>query len=164
MESSGKQAKTQESILAWSCSNNTNVVVTFYDLHGLNTDQWTTLWEFLLPYSDELQEQAVLIIFRTCLYTCPNTQTMCNHTERCNISNYYGTSLIHNEAEEPSGKKTNYLSLFSFAIVYSSSLSTYWKNNFKMYNSRFSDILKIYYPSGRLLILVICALNYCIKV
>lgn len=80
---------------------------------------------------------------------------MCNHTERCNISNYHGTSLIHYEAEEPTGKQTNYLSLFSSGVVYSSSLSTCRKNNFKMCNSRFSDIFKVYCPSGRLLILVI---------
>lgn len=30
---------------------------------------------------------------------------MCNHTERCCISNYDGTSLIHNKVEESSGKQ-----------------------------------------------------------
>lgn len=37
------------------------------------------------------------------MYTCPNTT--CNHTERCCISNYDGTSLIHNKVEESSGKQ-----------------------------------------------------------
>lgn len=38
-------------------------------------------------------------------------QTMCNHTERCCISNYHGTSLMHNKAKKPIGKEINYLPL-----------------------------------------------------
>lgn len=52
------------------------------------------------------------------LCTLAQMQTMYNHIEKCCISDYYGTSLMHNKAKELIGKEKNYLPLIYSNVVY----------------------------------------------
>lgn len=123
-EFSSKQDKAQQSILAWKCSN-IGVVVTYFDLHGLSSDQWATSWEFWACPARMSCENRRLSEHSELSHALAQMQTMCNHTERCCISNHHRKPSMHNKRKGPIVLETNFLPLISAGVVYSSSLNIF---------------------------------------
>lgn len=114
-EFSSKQAKAQQSILAWRHSS-IRVAATYFDLHGLSSDQWTTSWEFRLPCSDKSGEQASQCAGNA-LRALAQMQAVRNHTERCHASNYQRKSSVQNKGKEPIVTETDFPLLVSSSIL-----------------------------------------------